>query len=98
MKLNKFWLLAAMLVFMLVLAACGNGDEGAEDGAESEDAETTEEGGDAEAEGETPDFLTLLTGGTSGTYYPLGGEMASNITNEAGIQTDALSSNASATT
>src|SRR5699024_1098884 len=96
MKLNKFWLLAAMLDFMLVLAACGNGDEGAEDGAESEDAETTEEGGDAEAEGETPDFLTLLTGGTSGTYYPLGGEMASNITNEAGIQTDALSSNASA--
>src|SRR5690625_4212999 len=96
MKLNKFWLLAAMLVFMLVLAACGNGDEGAEDGAESEDAETTEEGGDAEAEGDTPDFLTLLTGGTSGTYYPLGGEMASNITNETGIQTDALSSNASA--
>src|SRR5699024_5534968 len=43
-----------------------------------------------------PDFLTLLTGGTSGTDYPLGGEMAANITNEAGIHTDALSSNASA--
>ena len=103
MKLNKFWLLATMLVFMLVLAACGNGDDAAEDGAESETTEEgTEEsgedssGGDAEAEGDTPDFLTLLTGGTSGTYYPLGGEMASNITNEAGIQTDALSSNASA--
>ncbi len=106
MKFNKFWLLATMLVFMLVLAACGNGDDGAEEDSGSEDAETTEEGteesgddgsgGDAEAEGETPDFLTLLTGGTSGTYYPLGGEMASNISNETGIQTDALSSNASA--
>lgn len=103
MKLNKFWLLATMLVFMLVLTACGNGDDETEDGAESETTEEgTEEsgddgsGGDEEAEGETPDFLTLLTGGTSGTYYPLGGEMASNITNEAGIQTDALSSNASA--
>ncbi|WP_462422125.1 TAXI family TRAP transporter solute-binding subunit [Salinicoccus sp. Marseille-QA3877] len=103
MKLNKFWLLATMLVFMLVLTACGNGDDAAEGEADSETTEEgTEEsgddgsGGDEEAEGETPDFLTLLTGGTSGTYYPLGGEMASNITNEAGIQTDALSSNASA--
>lgn len=106
MKLNKFWLLTAMLVFMLVMAACGNGEDGAEEGTDSEETtETGDEGedaeaegsnGDTEAEGETPDFLTLLTGGTSGTYYPLGGEMASNITNETGIQTDALSSNASA--
>ncbi|SDK87682.1 TAXI family TRAP transporter solute-binding subunit [Lacicoccus qingdaonensis] len=99
MKLNKFWLLATMLVFMLVLAACGNGGDSGEDGAESEGTEESggEDSGDgAEAEGETPDFLTLLTGGTSGTYYPLGGEMASNITDETGIQTDALSSNASA--
>lgn len=83
MKMNNFWLLSAFLVFMLVLAACGNGGDTSEDG-------------ETEAEGETPDFLTLLTGGTSGTYYPLGGEMASNISNETGIQTDALSSNASA--
>jgi TRAP transporter TAXI family solute receptor len=106
MKMNKFWLLSAFLVFVLVLAGCGNGDgdtadDGAEEDATEEDAteedgaeETTDDGG--EAEGETPDFLTLLTGGTSGTYYPLGGEMASNISNETGIQTDALSSNASA--
>ncbi|MEC5424364.1 TAXI family TRAP transporter solute-binding subunit [Virgibacillus sp. C22-A2] len=43
-----------------------------------------------------PDFLQMLTGGTSGTYYPLGGEMATIITNETDIQTDAVSSNASA--
>ncbi len=111
MKLNKFWLLSAFLVFMLVLAACGNGGDTAEEGSEEESAteesgteeESTEEdsaeessGDSGEAEGETPEFLTLLTGGTSGTYYPLGGEMASNISDETGIQTDALSSNASA--
>lgn len=108
MKVNKFWLLSAFLVFVLVLAACGNGDDTAEDGAEDDTDTGTEENGteedgaeetsddSGEAEGETPDFLTLLTGGTSGTYYPLGGEMASNISNETGIQTDALSSNASA--
>lgn len=42
------------------------------------------------------EFLQMLTGGTSGTYYPLGGEMATNITEATGIQTDAVSSNASA--
>ncbi|RKQ33435.1 TAXI family TRAP transporter solute-binding subunit [Oceanobacillus halophilus] len=51
------------------------------------------EGGDSEG---TPEFLSMYTGGTSGTYYPLGGEMASIITDETGIQTDAVSSNASA--
>ncbi|MCD2138028.1 TAXI family TRAP transporter solute-binding subunit [Salinicoccus halitifaciens] len=111
MKLNKFWLLSAFLVFVLVLAACGNGGDTGDEGAEEDtgtEEETTEESGTeedgaeettddgGEAEGETPDFLTLLTGGTSGTYYPLGGEMASNISDETGIQTDALSSNASA--
>ncbi|MBP2076310.1 TAXI family TRAP transporter solute-binding subunit [Oceanobacillus polygoni] len=42
------------------------------------------------------EFLQMLTGGTSGTYYPLGGEMATNISEATGIQTDAVSSNASA--
>src|SRR5699024_11467067 len=48
------------------------------------------------SDGETPDFLSLLTGGTSGTYYPLGGEIAKNITDDTGIQTDVIASNASA--
>lgn len=42
------------------------------------------------------DDLVLLTGGTAGTYYPLGGEMASIIKDETGIETDSRSSNASA--
>lgn len=38
----------------------------------------------------------LLTGGTQGTYYPLGGAMAQIIKEEAGIEIDSNSSNASA--
>ncbi len=41
-------------------------------------------------------FYQLLTGGTTGTYYPLGGEIAKIITDETGTKVDALSSNASA--
>jgi hypothetical protein len=99
MKKKNFLILAMLLVLALFLAACGGGDTD-DGGADTDDGGTETDDGAAddngEAEGETPDFLTLLTGGTSGTYYPLGGEMASNITNETGIQTDALSSNASA--
>lgn len=50
----------------------------------------------ATAQAENPKFLSLLTGGTGGTYYPLGGAIAKIVSDETGIKTDALSSNASA--
>lgn len=54
MKMNKFWLLSAFLVFVLVLAGCGNGDgDTADDGAE-EDA--TEEDATEDSEASTSDF------------------------------------------
>lgn len=54
-------------------------------------------GGDSKGEdGDDPQFLSMLTGGTSGTYYPLGGEMAKTIEDETGIETDSVASNASA--
>lgn len=40
--------------------------------------------------------LTMLTGGTGGTYYPLGGQIADIISDETGMQTTATVSNASA--
>ncbi|MFC3041212.1 TAXI family TRAP transporter solute-binding subunit [Virgibacillus xinjiangensis] len=87
MKKNKLLFSAILLSMMvLVLAACG-GDGGNESGSE---------GGSSEGGSEAPDFLSMVTGGTSGTYYPLGGEMAQLITDATGIQTDAISSNASA--
>lgn len=85
MRLKKlYFIMAIMFTLSLVLAACGDSDE-SNGGNESDNSG-----------GETPDFLSMLTGGTSGTYYPLGGEMAKIITDETGIQTDAVSSNASA--
>src|SRR5699024_931349 len=41
-------------------------------------------------------FLSLLTGGTQGTYYPLGGSFAEFISQETGIKTTAEVSQASA--
>jgi TRAP transporter TAXI family solute receptor len=48
------------------------------------------------AETETPKFISLLTGGTGGTYYPLGGAFANIISEETGIETNAETSGASA--
>ena len=42
------------------------------------------------------DFLSILTGGTQGTYYALGGALADTISQETGIKTTAEVSQASA--
>lgn len=93
---KKLWLsLIMMFVLSLFLVACGGGDNEDAQGDAGDDAESTDEGTDA-SDGEAPNFISFLTGGTSGTYYPLGGAIAKIISDETGIQTDALSSNASA--
>lgn len=84
---------ALLLLLALFLVACGDKDEG---NKESEGSEGSEGSENADGDAEKPEFLSMLTGGTSGTYYPLGGAMAKIITDETDIQTDALSSNASA--
>ncbi|SER55749.1 hypothetical protein SAMN04487944_10640 [Gracilibacillus ureilyticus] len=105
-KGNIFVLLLSFLVMSFVLIACGSDNSGNETEPE-EPADTSENTAEDETDGnkevaeeeteeQSFDFLSMLTGGTSGTYYPLGGEMASTITDATGIQTDALSSNASA--
>src|SRR5690625_5280094 len=69
------------------LVACSDG--GDEETAGDDD-------GSEDAGGDKPDYISFLTGGTSGTYYPLGGAIAKVILDETGIQADAVSSNASA--
>ncbi|MBM7705448.1 TRAP transporter TAXI family solute receptor [Chryseomicrobium aureum] len=66
----------------LLLAACGGGDGGGESSGEK-------------TKDDFP-FLSIVTGGTQGTYYPLGGTFANLVTEETGIQTTAEVSQASA--
>lgn len=80
---KKFGMFAAItLAGSMFLAACGD--------------DTASDNGGADEGESTPDFLSILTGGTTGTYYPLGGAMATIIGNETGIDTTAESSQASA--
>lgn len=80
---KKFGLFAAItLAGSMFLAACGD--------------DTTSDNGGADEGESNPKFLSILTGGTTGTYYPLGGAMATIIGNETGIDTTAESSQASA--
>ncbi|MDC3414016.1 TAXI family TRAP transporter solute-binding subunit [Aquibacillus sp. 3ASR75-11] len=94
--MKKFLFMTLLLLSLtMFLAACGGGNSEGETDTDTGNDTGSEGEGASEGE-EAPEFLSLLTGGTSGTYYPLGGEMASIITDETGIQTDAISSNASA--
>lgn len=76
--------------FILILAACGGDD--------SSDGNTSD-GGDKASDGEKDygvKYLSILTGGTQGTYYPLGGTFADLISTETGVKTTAEVSQASA--
>lgn len=85
MKKSKFRLLAFLtIISMLVLAACNSGD--------GDKGSSTDSG----KKKEDYDFLSILTGGTQGTYYPLGGSFAGFIEEATGIKTSAEVSQASA--
>ncbi|WP_442905341.1 TAXI family TRAP transporter solute-binding subunit [Jeotgalibacillus sp. ET6] len=80
MKKSKYYLFMVMLLAVSMILAACGGDDSGDGGGESEE----------------PDILGLATGGTGGTYYPLGGTFANLISDETGIDTDAVTSNASA--
>ncbi|MGM0826892.1 MAG: TAXI family TRAP transporter solute-binding subunit [Bacillota bacterium] len=82
MKKRSFYLSTALLlVLSVILAACGGGSGG----------------GSSEGEGnQEVDFIGIATGGTGGTYYPLGGTFAKIIEDETGIKSSASTSGASA--
>ncbi|WP_044337653.1 TAXI family TRAP transporter solute-binding subunit [Rossellomorea aquimaris] len=80
-KRSLFLSTALLLVLSVVLAACGGGSGG----------------GSSEGEGNKEvDFIGIATGGTGGTYYPLGGTFAKIIEDETGIKSSASTSGASA--
>ncbi|MDN3437557.1 TAXI family TRAP transporter solute-binding subunit [Planococcus sp. APC 3900] len=81
---KKFGLFAAVtLAGSVFLAGCG-------------DDAATEPEGEGGGGASDPEFLSILTGGTTGTYYPLGGAMATIVENETGLDTTAEVSQASA--
>ncbi|MGX1264908.1 TRAP transporter TAXI family solute receptor [Rossellomorea marisflavi] len=82
MKKRSLMLGTAILLFVsLVLAACGGGS-----GEDSKGADGKKK----------TDFIGIATGGTGGTYYPLGGTFAKIIQDETGIKSSASTSGASA--
>lgn len=84
MKKRKFLLFTAlMLVLSMVLAACGGGD-------------SKEEGGGEGKSEEKPKYMSILTGGTGGTYFPLGGSFAKIVSDATGVSTNAETTGASA--
>ncbi|MEH7274347.1 TAXI family TRAP transporter solute-binding subunit [Neobacillus vireti] len=84
MKKKRLYLtMAFLLTLSMILAACGN----------KEEAEEKPGSGSGE---DKPKFVSILTGGTGGTYYPLGGSFAKIIKDETGIETNAETSGASA--
>ncbi|MCP3032435.1 TAXI family TRAP transporter solute-binding subunit [Halobacillus sp. A1] len=79
---------AMLLALSLVLIACGGGTS---DGGGDEGGDGGDEGGGGEEQ-----FLQILTGGTEGTYYPLGGTFAQVINdNLDNVEANATSTGAS---
>lgn len=88
-------LLAFMtMMALLVLAACGSDDKDKDAG---EDTDTPAPDADvSEDKGHDYEYLSILTGGTQGTYYALGGPLANFISDNTGVKTTAEVSQASA--
>lgn len=95
MKKKSFLLLTIlMLALSMFLAACGGGEKEKANGGK--DSGSGSDSKDAEESADLPEFVSILTGGTGGTYYPLGGAFASIISDELGIDANAESTGASA--
>lgn len=87
MKQNKFLLFLMISIFALVLSACGEDDSAVDTntGTETEDQVDSDSDASTDVDYGT-DFVSILTGGTQGTYYPLGGSFADLIANETGLK------------
>jgi len=81
---TKKWLPLALLLALLALTACGQGQPAQQSGEQSEGSSQQE-----------PQFITIATGGTSGVYYQLGGTLAKLIEEQLGYKTSVQATGAS---
>lgn len=85
--------LSLMMISAIALTGCGGGTTGGETtGGEKGTEKTTE----AEKPADNGGFISIATGGTGGTYYPLGGAIATALNNSnIGVQANAQATGAS---
>ncbi|WP_246060454.1 TAXI family TRAP transporter solute-binding subunit [Peptoniphilus catoniae] len=90
MKRKLLCLTLSLMMLLSVATACGgknnSGTNGGSENTASEESASSDSGG----------FVSIATGGTGGTYYPLGGALATILNNaDIGIQANAQSTGAS---
>ncbi|WP_342574750.1 TAXI family TRAP transporter solute-binding subunit [Solibacillus sp. FSL K6-1781] len=95
-KSKNLLFLMLLSAFVLILAACGSDDEGSSTTKTDNEKSSGEATTDEELDFEGTKFVSILTGGTQGTYYPLGGTFADLITTDTGVKATAEVSQASA--
>lgn len=96
MKKRGLLLSLTLLLTAALVTACGGGTSNNANGGNTN---TEANGGSSETPAPAnndPSQLIVATGGTGGTYYPLGGGMADQITKNAGVTATAQSTGASA--
>lgn len=81
--MKKFLALMMMIVMALTVAACGGGEKKADNKAAGAKVDRSKE------------FITVLTGPTSGIYFPIGGAF-SKVVGEMGYKTSATATGATA--
>ncbi|MFY0759857.1 TAXI family TRAP transporter solute-binding subunit [Metabacillus dongyingensis] len=81
MKMSKSLFVMMLLALIMIISACGGNDATSGSGGGSGDSK--------------PKTLRILTGGTGGTYYPLGGSFGDIITDSTDYKATVQSSGAS---
>lgn len=100
---KKLSIMSLLMALVLLLAACGN--DKAETDKEETDTDSVDKAEEVETDTETAgddyadvldgEFITILTGGSSGVYFPLGGTLA-KIYQDVGAKSNSQSTSASA--
>lgn len=85
-KFRSSFLFVVLLAFTMIVAACSGGNE-------KVNSNVDDKGGKSSSENKN---ISLLTGGTGGTYYPLGGQIGKIISDNTDVNVTPQTSGASA--